>query len=87
MTLKKNSTFKVGDTVRYYPVIGGKESTVRVVTDVYPNGIPSCREPMVNLEGMAGVLLASHCFLMEWMPSVGLEGSEQEQLGDEPSSV
>lgn len=68
--------FKVGDKVKYYPVMGGPfasahlETTVR---EVYPNGIPSCREPMLMLNGKAGVVLAAHCIF------AGQEGQDDKK--------
>lgn len=63
--LQKNEDFfmeiKVGDTVRFYPVAGRQIHSTHTVAEVIPNGIPSCREPMLKLEGKAGVVLAAHC--------------------------
>lgn len=71
---------QVGDMVRYYPVLrpkGGAGDWVDYVVDeVRVDGIPSCREPMVKLRGKPGYVLASHCFVMEWMPSVNDGGGE-----------
>lgn len=54
--------FKEGDLVGYKSVLEDSEfQHVGKVRSVHPNGIPSCREPMVMLEGKAGVVLASHC--------------------------
>lgn len=55
------SEFKPGDLVRFYPVAGRRIYEERIVTSVHPNGIPSCREPMLMLEGKPGVVLAAHC--------------------------
>lgn len=36
-----------------------------IVTGVYPQGIPSCQEPMLQIEGKSGTVLASHCTLIK----------------------
>lgn len=51
----------VGDLVQYRSVRHQAAYTEHIVEDVYPEGIPSCREPMVKLKGKSGVVLASHC--------------------------
>ncbi len=53
--------FKVGDQVEYRSVKDGP-GVLRKIRSVVPNGIPSCNRPMVMLEGVAGVVLESHCF-------------------------
>lgn len=55
---------KVGDKVRFYPVAGRRIHEIRTVREVIPNGIPSCREPMVMLDGKTGVVLEAHCRLV-----------------------
>lgn len=52
---------KIGQKVAYFPLRESVKHTLHVVTAVYPKGIPSCKEPMVMLEGKSGVILASHC--------------------------
>jgi hypothetical protein len=70
-TKKKHTELKPGDRVLYFPVLGKTKlpnGIPATVTDVYQNGIPSCREPMVKLDNKAGVVLASHCMpdRFEW---------------------
>ena len=55
-------TIKVGDVVDYYSVVGDTEPYLRAkVWQVLPEGIPSCRKPILWLEGKGGCFLASHC--------------------------
>ena len=52
----------VGDLVGYVSVIGDKTyQHIGKVYELWPEGIPSCREPMLKIEGKAGVVLVSHC--------------------------
>lgn len=53
---------KPGDVVRYYPIMYERMafSDHRVV-EIYPDGVPSCREPMVKLSDKSGIVLVSHC--------------------------
>lgn len=54
--------FQIGDLAGYKSILTQAEfSHVGKVRDIWPDGIPSCREPMLLLEGKAGCLLASHC--------------------------
>lgn len=46
---------------------------VGVVTEVLPEGIPSCRELMIKIEGKSGYVLASHC---RQVPERHVRGSE-----------
>ena len=65
VTLEKK--IRVGDSVRYYDALPSQGSTYQVdyiVDELLPNGIPSCREPMLKLRGKPGYVLESHCFLM-----------------------
>jgi hypothetical protein len=63
---------KVGDTVEYRSFkTDEKPSHVGVVYDVQPDGIPSCRMPMVKIEGKAGYVLASHCKVVSHEDSNG----------------
>lgn len=56
---------KVGDKVGYVSVIGDQTfQHVGEVYDVWENGIPSCPEPMVKIEGKAGCVLMSHCIVL-----------------------
>lgn len=55
---------KVGDGAMFKNFLGA-EPVISVVTEVYPNGIPSCREPMLKLDGHPGVVLESHCALIK----------------------
>jgi hypothetical protein len=56
------ATFKKGDFVRYFPVMKDRsEHSDSLVDEVYENGIPSCREPMLKLKSKPGLVLASHC--------------------------
>ena len=56
---------KVGDFVEYRSVKTDRTSqcTGRIA-DLQPEGIPSCREPMLKIEGKPGYVLVSHCKLM-----------------------
>lgn len=56
----------VGELVRFYPVAGRRIYEERVVREVLPEGIPSCREPMLMLEGKPGVVLAAHCKVVSY---------------------
>jgi hypothetical protein len=51
---------QIGERVFYEETLG-LSGEMYIVRDVAINGIPSCREPMVKLEGKAGFVLASHC--------------------------
>lgn len=52
----------VGEKVGYVSRLGDNEfQHVGRIHTVLPDGIPSCKEPMVMIEGKAGVVLASHC--------------------------
>jgi hypothetical protein len=55
---------KPEDRVRYYSVKGVDNFSEHKVIAVYPDGIPSCREPMVKLEGKSGLILVSNCNVM-----------------------
>ncbi len=56
---------KVGDWVAYRSVLDDKKPHfIGKVRDLVPDGIPSCREPMLMLEGKSGVVLATHCLPM-----------------------
>lgn len=61
--------FEVGQRVRFYPIAGRKIHSIHTVTEVFLNGIPSCREPMLKLEGKAGVVLAAHCSIVREVPA------------------
>lgn len=52
---------KVGDLVRFYNVKTLPEFIEVIVSGRYENGIPSCRKPMLTLDGYDGVVLESHC--------------------------
>ena len=57
---------KEGLRVGYVSAIGDESyQHVGTVIDAYPEGIPSCREPMVKIGGKAGVVLWSHCTVLE----------------------
>ena len=54
--------FKIGDKVGYVSVLGDSEfQHVGKVYDIWEEGIPSCREPMLKIEGKSGCVLATHC--------------------------
>jgi len=54
--------FKIGDKVGYVSVLGDFEfQHTGNIYDIWVDGIPSCREPMVKIEGKAGCVLATHC--------------------------
>ena len=54
--------FKIGDSVRYFPVMRDRtEFLDTTVHDVFPEGIPSLRVPLLMLEGKSGVIMAAHC--------------------------
>ncbi len=51
-----------GDRVGYRTILDEPAfDLVGKVIAVYPDGIPSCRRPMVKIEGKSGVVLESHC--------------------------
>ena len=55
-----------GDRVIFENVKG--DATTRkhaTVLSVHLGGIPSCKEPMVNITGVAGLVLMSHCQKIE----------------------
>lgn len=53
---------KEGDEVGYRSSLKDTEySHTGKVHTVLPDGIPSCRRPLVMIEGKAGVVLESHC--------------------------
>ncbi len=56
---------KVGYKVKFREVKSDKEYTSHVVRSVHPKGIPSCPAPLVMLSDKAGVVLQSHCELIE----------------------
>ena len=61
-----------GDTVGYREVLDQPEfDLISRVLVVYPDGIPSCPEPLVKIEGKAGVVLERHCTTLEKKPAVG----------------
>ena len=61
--------FAVGDRVGYLSVLGDSEfQHVGEVYELWPDGIPSCREPMLKSEGKAGVVLAEHCVKIPGAP-------------------
>lgn len=67
-TTKEESAagFVVGDKVGYKSVIADEEfQHVGKVRSVHQDGIPSCNEPMLMIDGKGGVVLASHCTLLE----------------------
>ena len=56
---------KIGDLVGYKSLLGDKDfQHVGRVHTILPDGIPSCREPLVMLDGKSGVVLASHCTII-----------------------
>ena len=56
---------KIGDKVGYKSTLRDEEfQHVGVVIEELPQGIYSCRMPMVKIEGKAGYVLASHCELV-----------------------
>lgn len=58
--------FVINDRVGYKSVKSDTEFQHEgVVLGVYPDGIPSCKEPMLKIEGKSGTVLASHCTLLE----------------------
>lgn len=58
--------FKVDDLVGYKSSLGQEGFTYTGrVSSVHPDGIPSCKRPLVMLKGLAGVVLASHCIPIE----------------------
>ena len=62
----KCGAMKIGQNVGYLSVHGDNEfQHVGRVVEVHPDGIPSCQEPMVKLEGKAGVVLWSHCIRLK----------------------
>jgi hypothetical protein len=55
-------SFRIGDLVGYKSTLRDQEfHHIGKVREVLLDGIPLCQEPMVMLEGKAGVVLASHC--------------------------
>jgi len=55
-------SFNIGDTVGYKSYLDAPEFTaVGKVREIWPDGIPSCREPMLLIDGKAGCVLQSHC--------------------------
>jgi hypothetical protein len=58
---RSESVPQVGDTVRYFPVKDRPEFSEHVVREVFLNGMPSHRFPLLKLDGKAGVVEASHC--------------------------
>jgi len=57
--------FGIGDAVGYKSVkTDAAFQHVGKVYDVWPDGIPSCGEPMLKIEGKSGCVLASHCVLI-----------------------
>ena len=68
---------KIGDKVGYVSVIGDQKfQHVGKVYDIWENGIPSCKEPMVKIEGKAGCVLMSHCIILEEPSSVPARATE-----------
>ena len=57
------SQFKMGDVIDFRNVKRGGITHTGPISGIYPEGIPSCREPMVKIDGYAGVVLESHCSL------------------------
>lgn len=54
--------FAIGDKVGYVSRLGDSEfQHVGKVRDVIPDGIPSCKKPLLMLDGKSGVVLATHC--------------------------
>ena len=67
MTRRTKWCPQIGERVFYEEVLG-LSGGMYIVREVAINGIPSCREPMVKLEGKAGFVLASHCSYMSDQP-------------------
>jgi hypothetical protein len=58
----KTCPFKVGDVVGYKSCLEDPEFThVGRVYDVWIDGIPSDRRPLIKIEGKAGVIDPDHC--------------------------
>ncbi len=58
--------FTINDEVGYKSVKDDAEFQHQgLVIEVYPDGIPSCKEPMLKIAGKSGVVLASHCTLLK----------------------
>lgn len=56
---------QVDDKVGYRSTLKDQDfSHIGRVRSVHPDGIPSCREPMIMIEGKAGVVLATHCTVL-----------------------
>jgi len=56
---------KIDEVVKYYSIKNDENHTVHTVTELLPNGIPSCRMPMVKLSDKAGYVLVSHCEVVD----------------------
>lgn len=67
--VRDQNEIEPGDQVRFYPVAGRRIFEDHLVEEVWPNGIPSCREPMLKLKGKAGAVLVAHCKLMRPTPA------------------
>lgn len=63
---KASAGFQEKDLVGYKSVKTDAEFQHQgIVIEVYPDGIPSSKEPMLKIEGKSGVVLASHCTLLK----------------------
>lgn len=72
---------KEGDLVGYVSVVGDKTfQHCGRVRELWPEGIPSVREPMLKIEGKAGVVLESHCQPID-------ENTYRTWVGDQQRSV
>lgn len=61
--------FSVGDKVGYRSLIGDQHfQHIGEVYDIWENGIPSCPQPMLKIEGKSGCVLQSHCVLIQAKP-------------------
>lgn len=65
MPKKTSGGLKIGDFVGYRSSMQDKDFQHKgEVRSVHPDGIPSCKRPLVMLKGKAGVVLADHCTLL-----------------------
>ena len=57
------SQFEAGDVVDFRNIKDGEITHTGPILQRYANGLPSCREPMIKIDGYAGLVLESHCSL------------------------
>lgn len=68
----------LGESVKYFSSLqdlGTSRYSTHIVRELLPDGIPSCHEPMVKLEGKSGYVLAAHCFPEELVTSADTDAS------------